>query len=349
MISKVISRVGRCDVDARHRHQSFASGREILVVIPTLNEERKIEECLQSLYSGSVRMESASVFVADGGSEDGTLEILTKLCEQYPNLHIIKNEQRLQSAAVNLVCFDHATEDHKYLVRCDAHSIYPPDFVGQVADGLAGDQIASLVVSMDAKGDSGFGEALAWVVDTRLGSGGAPHRGKSISREVSHGHHAGFNIRWFREIGGYDETFSHNEDAEFDLRLTKAGGVIWLESSLAITYIVRGTPFLLAKQYYSYGFGRAKTLRKHSKMPQPRQLIPVVNFLLLVSSFLGSFINPFFLVWPLTYFAILIAVSVCCSVSLKKLHGASAGVALAIIHNCWAIGFLKGMFRRNQS
>ena len=45
---------------------------------------------------------------------------------------------------------------------------------------------------------------------------------------VDHGHHAAFRAASFKAIGGYDETFSHNEDAEFDgaLEIDQETGLI---------------------------------------------------------------------------------------------------------------------------
>ena len=43
-------------------------------------------------------------------------------------------------------------------------------------------------------------------------------------------------IAAFRAVGGYDESFSHNEDAELDLRLTREGGRIWLTDKVRIGY-----------------------------------------------------------------------------------------------------------------
>jgi succinoglycan biosynthesis protein ExoA len=45
-------------------------------------------------------------------------------------------------------------------------------------------------------------------------------------RFVEHGRHALIRLDAFRAVGGYDATQSHNEDAEFDYRLTGNGGRI---------------------------------------------------------------------------------------------------------------------------
>ena len=124
-------------------------------------------------------------------------------------------------------------------------------------EALARTGADSVVVPMDAVGVGCFQRAVAWVVDTPLGSGGSAHRGGKRSGFVDHGHHAAFKAARFRELGGYDEAFSHNEDAEFDRRLADAGGRIWLDADIRIGYFPRATPGALWRQYWNYGRARA--------------------------------------------------------------------------------------------
>ncbi len=81
---------------------------------------------------------------------------------------------------------------------------------------------------------------------------------------MDHGHHALFVLDAFRALGGYDETFIANEDAEFDRRLTNSGGRIWLSEDLAIVYHPRRTPAALFAQYLRHGAGRARMLLRHT-------------------------------------------------------------------------------------
>jgi succinoglycan biosynthesis protein ExoA len=212
----------------------------ILAVIPTLNEERHIETCIRSLMREMPSLRVPLV-VADGGSTDKTVEIVERLKSEFPNLQLIHNPKKLQAAAMNLAVLTQARRLRSYIVRCDAHSIYPADFILSVAKALKATGAASVVIPMDAVGDTCFERANAWIVDTPLGSGGSVHRGGKISGYVDHGHHAGFNINMYRQIGGYDETFSHNEDAEYDERVAQAGGKIFLDAEIRIRYIPRGS------------------------------------------------------------------------------------------------------------
>ena len=80
----------------------------------------------------------------------------------------------------------------------------------------------SVVVSMNAEGSACLQRAAAAAQNSLLGNGGSSHRIRSDGRWVDHGHHALMTTAAFKAVGGYDEAFSHNEDAELDVRLTKA-------------------------------------------------------------------------------------------------------------------------------
>lgn len=316
------------------------SGADVLVVIPTLNEAGHIEACLKSLMDGDDRLNSAHFVVADGGSRDATCAIVEGLKSRYPNLSLIHNPKKLQSAAVNLGA-RLLGGDKTVLVRCDAHSIYPRNYVMDIADVLIGMNVQSIVTPMDAEGVTCFQRANAWVVDTPLGSGGSAHRGGLESKFVDHGHHAGFRVDSFLAVGGYDETFSHNEDAEFDRRLAKAGGRIFLDASIRIRYRPRPTPLSLARQYFNYGKGRARNLVKHREIPRPRQMVPVAVLLGVVGGFALAPVWIWTLLAPAAYGAILLVASLGMAAKKKSACGLLSGLAAGVMHLSWALGFLK--------
>jgi succinoglycan biosynthesis protein ExoA len=313
----------------------------ILAVIPALNEARHIETCIRSLMAGSPKLRLAPVTVADGGSTDDTVAIVERLRGEFPNLRVLHNPKRLQSAAMNLAAAQHATAGTTILVRCDAHSIYPENFILKVAQSLVDTGAASLVIPMDAEGDTCFEKGNAWVVDTLLGSGGAAHRGGTTSGWVDHGHHAGFRLEWYKTTGGYDETFSHNEDAEYDVRLGKAGGRIYLDAGIRIRYIPRGSVGRLARQYYGYGKGRARNVRKHGSRLKIRQSIPIIVLIGSVLGLLASLVYPPAILLPLGYVTLLAVVSAMIAVKHRSLCGAASGLASGTMHMSWAAGFLN--------
>ncbi|NJM35616.1 MAG: hypothetical protein HC850_13990 [Rhodomicrobium sp.] len=147
-------------------------------------------------------------------------------------------------------------------------------------------------------------KAIAAASNSRLGNGGSAHRGAALSRFVDHGHHAAFDREAFLALGGYDESFRYNEDAEYDWRLTQSGGRIFLLADAAIGYFPRADLVELARQYRNYGWGRASTVLKHGMIPRPRQLLPVAILLGTLGGVLLSVVSPLFLAPALFYLAL---------------------------------------------
>jgi succinoglycan biosynthesis protein ExoA len=247
----------------------------VAIVVPVLNEERYIRGCLATLLRQAEAID-ADVLVMDGGSTDATRQTVSEMQEQHPRLFWHDNPGRLQSAALNLAA-KIAAPDVTVLIRADAHAGYGPDFVSTCVDALRRHDATAVVVPMRTVGVGGMQRAIAAVQNSRLGNGGAAHRVGGRSGFVDHGHHAAFDRAFFIRIGGYDEMFSHNEDAELDERARRAGGRIWMCADATIDYFPRSRLPPLARQYFKHGAGRAGTLLKHRLRPRPRQMAaPVI-------------------------------------------------------------------------
>ncbi len=109
---------------------------------------------------------------------------------------------------------------------------------------------------MATVGKVGFQRAVAAAQNSVLGNGGSAHRRAAVSRYVDHGHHAAFDRAFFLSIGGYNETFSHNEDAEYDHRVAlgrrqSESGCVAM--SCSATFPRRTPAGALAKQYFRHG------------------------------------------------------------------------------------------------
>ena len=317
----------------------------ILVAIPTLNEERHIARTLDALLAGGTRMAGVTVVVADGGSTDRTREIVKTRAKRHRNLRLIDNPDRLQAAAVNRVVDLCAAPGHEILIRVDAHSRYPRNYVMSVAESLMSHGAAALATVMDSVGETGFQLGAALAMQSRLGTGGSAHRGGTCSGYVDHGHHAGFRLDMWRRVGGYDTRFPANEDAELDHRIARAGGRIWLDASIRLNYVMRPSLAGLARQYWRYGLGRARTVRLHRVRPRLRQLIPPLAVLANLTALSLAPVWPAALMIPLTYVLTLAFVSTQLALRHRRLCAAWAGPALLAMHHAWGLGFLCGLFR----
>jgi succinoglycan biosynthesis protein ExoA len=316
--------------------------RSVLVVIPTLNEVRDIESVVDALCVDLPSNASVAIVVADGGSTDGTQQRVRGMMARRPMLRLLHNPKRTQGAAVNLAART-LGQDAQVLIRCDAHAVYPRAFVRQLLETLDRTGADSVVVPMDSTGHTCLQRAVAWVSDTRVGSGGSAHRGGRRSGFVDHGHHAAFRMASFRNAGAYDESFTHNEDAELDCRQRALGGRIYLDARIRLSYRPRATAASLARQYFCYGRGRSRTVRRHPGSMRARQLaLPVHLALSLLALALAAF-WPMLLAWPLAYLAVLMLTSIWMALRQRSACGLLAGPAAGTMHISWALGFYAGL------
>jgi len=315
----------------------------VTLAVPVLNEEAYIASCLASLLEqrDTYRLE---ILVLDGGSTDRTAEIVRDMQRQHPEIRLVANPARLQSAAVNLAARIAAPEA-LVLLRADAHAWYPPGFVTRVVDTLREQNATSVVVPMITEGKEGLQRGIAAAQNSRLGNGGSAHRLGLHSGWVDHGHHAAFDRAFFLAIGGYDESFTHNEDAELDYRARAAGGRIWLCAEAPVTYYPRKDLVSLAKQYMRHGAGRARTMLKHGMRPKLRQMAPV---LALLGCAAGLALAPFWpsaLLIPGLYVALCLGWGLVLAVKGRDPWLAGAGPAAITMHLAWGFGFLRSLLR----
>lgn len=315
---------------------------ETLIVIPCLNEEDHLEKLVRNLVATSSPQDTC-IIIADGASTDRTPLIAQKLAAEFPHVHYLLNPKRLQSAAINLAVSTFGN-GATYLIRIDAHADYPSNFCATLLEEAKHTTAQSVVVSMDTVGTSGFQKAVAAAQNSKLGNGGSAHRvPKKTSQEqdnsdgewVDHGHHALMRIDAFQTVGGYDETFSHNEDAELDIRLRHAGYKIWLTRKTSLIYYPRSSAKSLFRQYFKFGEGRAKTLLKHKVKPRIRQMAPLVVVPAVILFPLGGIF-----ILPLSAWMVLcITYGLFLGKRAKDPDIFLSGYAIMIMHVAWSAGF----------
>ncbi|MFN4059523.1 MAG: glycosyltransferase family 2 protein [Paracoccus hibiscisoli] len=318
----------------------------VLIVIPALNEARHIDGVLD-FATGFARRAGGLVVVVDGGSADGTPNIVRGRMSADPLIRLIDNPDRLQSAGVNLAVAQFG-EGAEWLLRLDAHSAYPDDYGDILLAEAQQTGADSVVVSMHAEGQGFLQTVIAEAQNSRLGNGGSAHRLAGGGAWVDHGHHALMRIAGFRAVGGYDGTFSHNEDAELDHRLTRAGHRIWLTGRTGLTYFPRAQLGLLIRQYYNFGRGRARNLRKNSLRPARRQAIvamlaPAAALVVLAPVSL-LFAAPVIL-WLLAC----LAGGVMIAVQTGRPRGLLAGLVAGTMHMAWSAGFWRQWLTRSPA
>ena len=307
-----------------------------LIVIPCLNEAAHIGALLRQLRPSAARL-GARIVVVDGGSMDGTQGIVEKVAAEDPRVMLLANPKRIQSAAINLAVATFG-DDAGYLIRIDAHGRYPTDYCDRLVEEALATGADSVVVSMLTRGTSAVQKAVAAAQNSKLGTGGSKHRHMSAGEWVDHGHHALMRISAFRAVGGYDESFSHNEDAELDYRLRQAGYRIWMSGETHMIYYPRATLKSLYFQYVGYGRGRAKNVLKHRMVPKVRQLIPLLVAPVVLLALFS------FLYWPaavpfLLWATVCLGYGALAAIRQRNSGIALAGVSAMVMHFGWSVGF----------
>lgn len=326
----------------RQKMRGYAEKDGVLAVIPCLNEEANIAAVIRAALIDRERFHLL-IIVADGGSSDATRTIVNEIAASAPEVRLMDNPARLQSAGINRAVAEFGA-GMRWLVRMDAHCAYPDHYILGLVNEAKRTKAESVVVAMNACGKSHFQNGAAAAQNTLLGTGGAAHRMKGESGFVDHGHHALFDMQAFRSAGGYDEGLSHNEDAEFDLRLSRAGGRIWLTRAFAIDYFPRGRVGDLFRQYLNYGRGRATTTLRHRARPKMRQLLPAA----IVPAAALLLFAPWY---PMAAFPVLLWLGVCLmyggilGMRARSFDAAVSGPAAIVMHAGWSIGFWRGLFQ----
>ena len=289
----------------------------------------------------------ALIVVSDDGSSDATVAIVEQIGRSDPRVVALSTGQsRGVSAAVNRAVKQFGA-GYRWLVRIDAHAEYPPNYASRLVQVAIAQGATAVVTAMSSRGSTCFQRAAAASQNSYLGTGGSAHRMVGTAGSwVEHGHHALVALDSFIAVGGYDETFTHNEDAEMDHRTLDAGGRIWLEPKLSIVYYPRKTARSLARQYYKYGYGRAMTVARHGGRRRLRQILPLAIAPLWC-------LLPLTPLFPVAALPLLAWAALCIGYGLALgIRGgacaAMAGPAAMIMQTAWSLGYWKSIVLRRK-
>src|SRR6185436_17540807 len=262
----------------------------VTIAMPAYNEERYIEACIASVQAQDYPAELIEILVADGRSTDRTREILAQLSAKDPRIKMIDNPARLQAAGLGLMVKE---AEGDVIVRMDVHAEYAPNYVRKCVETLEKTGADNVGGAQRAKAKTFFQRALCAALTSPLGVGGAKYRSADAEGFVDTVFLGAFRRRVFETVGLWDPGAITNEDAELNQRILDSGGQIYLSRDIVVHYFPRDSFRTLARQYYKYGVGRARTLLKLGRFPTLR---PVVPFAMVVGATALLVVPP---LWPL--------------------------------------------------
>ncbi len=314
--------------DVRSAEHGAAALPSVTVAIPVFNEEGQIEACLAGVEAQTYSA-ILEVLVVDGGSTDST----RARAMGHAGVRVVENPRRSRPAAMN-VALREAKGD--VLVRVDARTALAPDYVERCVEAIERSGAAIVGGPMRLEAASASGRGVAAAMSSRLGGGPAAFRRTTgPARFVDTVYLGSYLVEVIRGLGGYDEVFGGNEDAELAFRAQNAGGV-YLDPDIHSSYAVRADLRALASQYFRYGRARAGTICKHPRSLSPRQLAVPALFLGLLSPWR----KPVFV----AYLAMVLS-RVLAEVPKDPAAAPSFAVALPVMHASWGAGFAKGLAR----
>jgi len=245
------------------------------VIAPMLNEAAHIEGFVADLaaqdFAGPVE-----VLVADGGSTDGSVELLERAAQGAGlEVTVLPNPSRWVSPGLN-ACIAVATGD--LLVRLDCHSHYPADYLRLCAE-VADEETDALAVGgiVVPQGRTPTERAVACAMDSPFGGiGWMRETAEAVRRDSDVVTYGAFRPETFRRAGLFDESLHQNQDDEFTLRIHRAGGRVVLDSRIKVAYTPRGSYRGVFRQYFHYGFWKVPVMRKYKQVLSGRSLVPPV-------------------------------------------------------------------------
>ncbi len=326
--------------------------KKISVIVPCYNEESTIQLLLDAILKQDFPIRNIEVIIADALSQDKTREKITEFASDHPQLlmKVVDNPKRTIPAAINAAA---AATSGEYLVRLDAHSMPYPNYISTCIRDLEngkGENVGG-VWEIKPGADTVIAKAIAAAAAHPLGVGDARYRYSDQAGEVDTVPFGSFRRDLFFRIGGFDESLLTNEDYEFNVRIRKTGGKIWLDPTIRCIYFARKNLRELAKQYWRYGFWKLQMLKRYPKTIRWRQALPPLFVLVNIFGILFALFNKYVAYSYLAILGIYLFILFATSIrdALKKKEPALIlGLPAAIItmHCSWGFGFLISAMTR---
>ena len=327
--------------------------RPIAIIIPTLNEEKFIAGCLDSVINQTYPLDKMDIMVIDGGSSDRTIDIVKKYQTSYPNIRWIHNPGKIQSIAFN-IGVSHSTAP--YIIRLDAHATYDIQYIEKCIHGLMTyaniGNIGGKCIIQPAN-DTTWANTNAILNHSKFGIGGAAFRVGTEACEVDSVPFGAFPRSVIEHIGGMREDLRRGEDNEYNSRIRKAGYSVFFDPNIVSTYFSRPTLKTSCKQMFANGESIGTLMYIDSKAIGIRHFIPFLFVLFLIGGcvlfFLSNVILHLYLIGIGLYFICDLLASIQASIKYGYKYIVPLFIMFFCVHISYGIGTIKGIVSYKKS
>lgn len=317
----------------------------ISVVMPIYNEEKYIENCIDSLLLQDYPQECMEWIFVDGMSSDRTRELIEAYIEKHPKLiKILSNPNKTVPYAMNIGIKE---ARGKYIIRLDAHADYNTDYISKCVyylDTTDADNVGGVA---ETKSKGFVGNAIAKMLSSRFGVGNSEFRTNGESGYVDTVPFGAFRREVFEKWGGYDERLTRNQDNEMNYRIRKNGGKIYLSSDIKLSYYCRDSIKSISDMAVKNGMWNVITMKLCPGSMGVRHFIPLAFLLSLIILPITSIIyHP---IWWLFAFEMTLYFALDCLCSAKQASGIKEFILLVLLfpvfHITYGAGSLEGVMK----
>jgi glycosyltransferase involved in cell wall biosynthesis len=223
----------------------------VSILIPCYQERDFIAPCLESVRKFDLPSGwTTEVFVIDGGSTDGTPDLVGRAVAQDKRFQLLHNPRRIQSCALNIGI---TRSRGDYVLRLDAHSEYPGDYLARLietATRTGADNVGGRIRTRTR--GTGYRAALVQALTTHpfgVGSSFRTAAPEGLADTVPYGF---FRRDTFERFGLFDERLLRAQDYEFNKRIVTRGGRIWLNPGIILEYFQQPTLSKFLKKQFVY-------------------------------------------------------------------------------------------------
>jgi len=316
----------------------------VTVVLPVRHEGESFASTLEAVLGQDYPADRMEVLVVDGMSGDATRGVVARLAARDSRLHLLDNPGLTVPHAMNRGI---AAARGEFLVRVDGHTIVNRDYVSRCVGAWKRSGAECVGGRMDPVGATRFGRLVALATSSPFGIGNSHFHYGREPRLTDSVYMGAWPLKELRRLGGFDEEMVRNQDDEFNYRLRKNGGRVFLDPAITSHYTPRGDLRRLWRQYYQYGFWKIRVLQKHPTMLSARHFVPSLFALCGTAAAVAALATD----WGKIAFAAGVATYLLGGwIAAARLPGTFVQRALLpliffVLHAAYGFGFLVGLVR----
>ena len=316
----------------------------VSLVLPIWNEAAYLERGLDAIDAQTYRRDRIEIILVDGGSSDGTLEIVGRRMGADQRIRILGGPGVNTPLAMRIGA-DAAEGD--ILVKVDGHGWINDQYVAVAVDALRLDPSLGCVGGViHPVATTRVERAIAIARFSLLGVGSGVYTLNQRVQETDTVQCGAYRRQALDAAGGFDPAMAYGEDEELNHRVRLAGWRILFHPSMRFTYRVRPTLSALFRQYFRYGRARVAVVRKHPsffrlKHAAPAAAISTLGASLLLVPFPGWRVLTI-LAW-LGYAGVIVAGAVVLSSRHRFGRPDLVAGALVALHTGYGVGSLRGL------